>query len=56
MSEAWLAFAKSGDPSHDGLPPWRAYDTATRATMIFDRGTCELRDDPWGAERAAWVR
>lgn len=56
MSEAWLAFAKSGDPSHDGLPRWRPYDTATRATMIFDRGECELRDDPWGAERAAWVR
>jgi len=56
MSEAWLAFAKSGDPSHDGLPRWRPYDTATRTTMIFDRGTCELRDDPWGEERRAWVR
>jgi para-nitrobenzyl esterase len=56
MSEAWLAFAKTGDPSHDGLPRWRPYDTETRATMIFDRGQCEVRDDPWGAERAAWVR
>ena len=56
MSEAWLAFAKTGDPNHDGLPRWRPYDAATRATMIFDRGECELRDDPWGEERAAWSR
>jgi para-nitrobenzyl esterase len=56
MSEAWLGFARTGDPNHDGLPKWRPYDTATRATMLFDRGQCELRDDPWGQERAAWTR
>jgi para-nitrobenzyl esterase len=30
MSEAWLAFARAGDPG------WPAYDAATRATKLFD--------------------
>ena len=37
MSEAWLAFARDGDPSHDGIGDWPAYDTETRSTMVFDR-------------------
>jgi para-nitrobenzyl esterase len=53
MSEAWLAFARRGDPSHPGLPEWPVYDTGRRATMIFDVD-CHVVDDPDGAERAAW--
>jgi len=30
MSDAWLAFARSGDPG------WPAYDTAARTTKLFD--------------------
>jgi para-nitrobenzyl esterase len=52
-SEAWLAFARSGDPNHDGLPAWPRYDTDRRATMIFD-DECVVIDDPSGAERRAW--
>lgn len=37
MHGAWVAFARSGDPNHEGLPPWRPYDTARRTTMRFDR-------------------
>jgi para-nitrobenzyl esterase len=54
MSEAWIAFARSGDPNHDGLPNWPSYRPEQRATMIFDRGECAIVDDPWGAEREAW--
>jgi para-nitrobenzyl esterase len=54
MSDAWIAFARAGDPNHDGLPRWPAYDTAARATMLFDRGTCQVQNDPWGGERQAW--
>jgi para-nitrobenzyl esterase len=53
MSEAWLAFARRGDPGHDGIPDWPAYDTDDRATMVFDRQT-ELAFDPFPAERVAW--
>ena len=51
MSEAWLAFARDGDPNHDGLPDWPEYTVEDRATMIFDN---ELRvvNDPRGQERA----
>ena len=45
MSEAWLAFARSGDPNHPGLPTWSPYDAERRATMVFDVEPA-LVDDP----------
>lgn len=53
MSEAWLAFARNGDPNHAELPTWPAYDTETRATMLFDND-CTVVHDPDGEERLAW--
>jgi len=53
VSEAWLAFARSGDPNHAGLPTWPRYDTGRRSTMIFD-DECHVVDDPAAAERRAW--
>jgi para-nitrobenzyl esterase len=53
ISEAWLAFARGGDPNHPGLPAWPAYDTDRRPTMIFDV-ECHVADDPDGEERRAW--
>jgi para-nitrobenzyl esterase len=35
MMDAWVAFAKSGDPSHPGIGTWAAYETRKRETMIF---------------------
>jgi para-nitrobenzyl esterase len=52
-SEAWLAFAKTGSPAHDGLPDWPAYDTARRATMVLGPEQ-EVVDDPGAAERVLW--
>lgn len=54
MSDAWIAFARSGNPSHAGLPAWPAYHPSSRATMIFDE-TCATVDDPDGEERQAWI-
>jgi para-nitrobenzyl esterase len=54
MSEAWLAFARTGNPAHDGIGPWPAYDVEQRATMIFDRGGSTLESDPWGEDRRVW--
>ena len=53
IMDAWIAFARSGDPAHPGLPEWPTYDAQTRATMLFDR-SCERCDAPLDAERAAW--
>ena len=53
MMDAWLAFARSGDPNHAELPVWELYDTRRRATLVFDRDTA-LVDAPLEAEREAW--
>ena len=53
VSQAWLAFARRADPNHAGLPAWPAYDTARRATMLFDVD-CRVADDPDADERRAW--
>ncbi len=54
MSSAWVAFARTGDPNHPGLPSWAPYDNKRRATMIFN-DQCKLVDDPHGAEqRLLW--
>lgn len=53
MSDAWIAFARTGDPNTAALPDWPRYDTRRRATMVFDAGKTRIVDDPEGAVRAA---
>jgi para-nitrobenzyl esterase len=53
MQDAWLAFARTGDPSHPGIGSWPPYDPARRATMVLDR-TCAVVDAPLEAERSFW--
>ncbi len=50
MAKAWVAFARTGNPNHAGLPKWGAFDTSTRTTMIFDK-ECRVVNDPYGAEQ-----
>jgi para-nitrobenzyl esterase len=52
ISGAWVAFARTGNPSHEGIPKWSAFDTRQRATMILD-DDCRVVDDPNGSERQA---
>jgi len=52
MSEAWVAFARTGNPNHRGIPQWAAWDPRRWTTMVFDRETAAV-DDPWGEERRA---
>ena len=54
MSQTWLAFARSGNPSNKAIPPWPAYSQAERPTMIFDN-ECWVVNDPYQQERLAWV-
>jgi para-nitrobenzyl esterase len=45
VSGAWAAFARTGNPSHKGLPNWKPYTITERATMIFDN-ECKVVNDP----------
>ena len=53
MSEAWIAFARTGNPNHPGMPAWPTYDTRTRAVMVFDAQTAVI-NDPRASERTVW--
>jgi para-nitrobenzyl esterase len=53
MSEAWLAFARSGDPNTEAIPQWPPYTRERRATMVFDSDSGSV-DDPFGAQLRAW--
>lgn len=50
MSEAWIAFARHGDPNTRSLPRWPPYDLARRSTLVFDT-VSKVVDDPRGDER-----
>jgi para-nitrobenzyl esterase len=53
MQAAWLAFARAGDPSHQGIGPWPQWDSRDRMTMRFGQqvGVVEA---PRDAELAIW--
>jgi para-nitrobenzyl esterase len=53
MHRAWIAFAHHGDPNHDGLTAWPAYNAADRPTMHFDVDSRVAEDDD-GEILAAW--
>ena len=52
MSDAWIAFARTGDPNHKGLPAWPAVSPTATPNMLFD-ATCRVVPDPDAKERAA---
>jgi para-nitrobenzyl esterase len=45
MCDAWISFARKGDPNHPGLPTWPAYEKEKAPVMIFDK-VCEVKTDP----------
>jgi len=50
ISDAWINFARKGDPNHSGLAKWHPFTAAKGETMVFDR-KCETMNDPDRAER-----
>jgi para-nitrobenzyl esterase len=52
VSEAWIQFARSGNPNHHGLPNWPAFSAETCPTMIFDT-QCRMQNNPDKEERQA---
>ncbi|WP_293354738.1 carboxylesterase/lipase family protein [Phenylobacterium sp.] len=55
MSEAFLAFARTGDPNCKAIPTWAPYDLRRRRTMVFNVPS-RLVDDPRGAERRLFAK
>jgi para-nitrobenzyl esterase len=55
MSDAFIAFARSGKPASRHLPRWEPYQLARRQTMIFDVPP-RMEDDPRGAERRLFAK
>ena len=53
MMDAWISFAKTGNPNHRNIPNWPTYDTETRGTMIFDK-ECKVGNALFDKEREAW--
>jgi carboxylesterase type B len=35
LHDAWIAFARHGDPGHPGIPSWEPYDTDGRAVLVI---------------------
>jgi para-nitrobenzyl esterase len=55
MSDAFIAFARSGNPNHAGIPQWKPYELNERQTMVFN-ATSHLEADPRGAERKLFAK
>ncbi|MFX1346017.1 MAG: carboxylesterase/lipase family protein [Promethearchaeota archaeon] len=53
VMDAWIAFAHTGNPNHDGLPEWSSYDNKKRPTMILGK-ECKIENAPFDKEREAW--
>jgi para-nitrobenzyl esterase len=50
MSAAWAGFARTGSPSHAGLPDWPCVTPTKAPTMVFDT-ICKVQEDPRGVAR-----
>jgi para-nitrobenzyl esterase len=52
VSEAWIHFARGGNPNHGGIPNWPAFSAESCPTMIFTT-QCKLQNNPDKEERKA---
>jgi len=52
MMDSWISFARSGNPNHDGIPEWPAYDVENRYTILIGNDI-RIEEDPLQTERLA---
>jgi para-nitrobenzyl esterase len=53
MADAFIAFARAGDPNCASVPAWPRFTLEQRQTMIFDADT-RVVSDPRRQERLLW--
>ncbi|MEN3747401.1 carboxylesterase family protein [Sphingomonas sp. HF-S3] len=52
MTDAWIAFARTGNPNHKGIPRWEPTSAERWPTMVFD-AKVSVRDDRQSTELLA---
>ncbi|MFB3167830.1 carboxylesterase/lipase family protein [Neobacillus sp. 179-C4.2 HS] len=53
MHQAWINFARNGNPNSEGLPEWPQYNLNDRSTLIFNIESV-VENDPNRKERMIW--
>lgn len=53
VQDAWLAFAKTGDPSHESIGEWPPYEPEQRHMKLLD-DPCQTVSAPFEHERLVW--
>jgi para-nitrobenzyl esterase len=55
VSDAWIAFARTGDPNTSKLPRWPVFTSANRETMVIDNES-SVQNDPIREQRMLMFR
>ena len=53
MMDTWVTFARTGSPSHSGIPEWQSYDIKKRSLMLLAQEP-KVENDPNNITRKAW--
>ena len=54
LASTMVAFARTGDPNHAGIPYWPHFDAATRATLVFGPQV-RIENNPYAKQREFWL-
>jgi len=54
IMDAWIAFARTGNPNHNNIPDWPPYSDK-RETLILDK-EIKVEEAPFEIERKVWDR
>jgi para-nitrobenzyl esterase len=54
VQDAWIAFARTGDPSTVALGTWQPFDAGRRSTMVLEP-ECGLEEAPRHDKLRCWL-